>query len=202
MGKVNSPFAILEKKVFKIHDKVCNQKYADTLPYSTHLKFVKAQGRLFFNLLETDERLVVEYSLVLHDIIEDGRYTYNDVKDLVNKCSLLYNKKDNSSYDYKRQNYNSSGLKDLATDIADVVYCVTDEKGKSRKERKSDKYYAELKENELAIFVKLADLAANTLFSKLSGNPMYGKYKREFPNFKEKLYVEKFKIFFDYIENI
>ena len=86
--------------------------------------------------------------------------------------------------------------------VADIVYCVTDEKGKNRKERKNDKYYQELKENKLAVFVKLADLAANTLFSKLSGSSMYEKYKKEWPKFKEKLYIAEYKEFFNYIENL
>lgn len=198
MGKIAESYKKFEKKVFKIHDKVCNQKYADTLPYSTHLKFVIAQGRLFFNLLESNERTVVEFALPSHDIIEDGRFTYNNLVDLISETIEKY------GYGHKITNFikNDDNPSPFSHTVADIVYCVTDEKGKSRKERKNDKYYAELKENELAIFVKLADLAANTLFSKLSGNSMYDKYKKEFPNFKEKLYVERFKIFFDYIEKI
>ena len=113
--------------------------------------------------------------------------TYNDNKKLVYKYS-----------DIKDVNKRAK----FSVRVADVVHCVTDEKGKNRGERKNDKYYLELSKDELAIFVKLSDLAANTLFSKLSGSTMYNKYKAEFPNFKKKLYVERFAEFFDYIENI
>lgn len=182
--------------IYNQHDVVCNQKYADVFPYSTHLGFVEAQGKKFMHLIDEGElinegnvfstpatyKLIVRYALIAHDCIEDARMTYNDLLDRVNTQKLA--------------NFKAAVM------VADIVYCVTDEKGKNRKERKNDKYYAELKENELAVFVKLADLAANTLFSKLTGNSMYDKYKKEFPNFKEKVYLEKYKEFFDYIENI
>ena len=86
--------------------------------------------------------------------------------------------------------------------VADIIHAVTDEKGKSRAERKNDKYYKELRENKLAVFVKLADLSANTLYSKLTNSSMYNKYKSEFKGFKEKVYIEEYKEFFDYIENL
>ena len=83
-----------------------------------------------------------------------------------------------------------------------MVYKVTDEKGKTRKERKNDSFYKELKSDELAIFVKLCDLAANMIYGKLTNSKMFERYKAEFPNFKEKLYLEKYDDFFIYIENL
>jgi hypothetical protein len=171
--------------IYNQHDVVCNQKYAGTLPYSCHLAFVEAQGRKFLHLLDSKEyanyteETVVLHAIIAHDSIEDARITYNDIL-----------------------NFNSGQSEFFRKSVADIVYCVTDEKGKNRKERKNNKYYAELKKNKLAVFVKLADLAANTLFSKLSGSSMYEKYKKEWPNFKEKLYIEEYKEFFDYIKNL
>jgi len=46
-----------------------------------------------------------------HDLIEDCRVSYNDVKDA------------------------------LGQEAADIIYAVTNEKGKNRKERANDKYY-------------------------------------------------------------
>lgn len=185
----------LTEIVYNQHDVVCNQKYGDNLPYSFHLKAVEAQGEKFIYLIEhkgvedsldyrnpsISLRNVVRYSLLMHDIIEDGRLTYNDVVKITND---------------EFGNYTAS------TQVADIVYCVTDEKGKNRAERKNDKYYKELKENKLAVFVKLADLAANTLYSKLTGSSMYEKYKKEFPNFKEKVYIAEYEEFFNYVENL
>ena len=165
--------------IYNQHDVVCNQKYADKYPYSMHLSFVEAQGNKFIHLVDAIWIPTVLYSLIAHDAIEDARMTFNDIFKLVVK--------------YEPH---------IATSVAQIVYCVTDEKGRDRLERKNDKYYSELKKNKLAVFVKLSDLAANTLFSKLSGSSMYSKYKKEFPKFKEKVYIEEYKEFFDYVENL
>jgi hypothetical protein len=186
--------AQIREKIYHQHDVVCNQKYADYLPYSFHIKTVEAQGEKFMHLIEgkhiknTENSFsnpvwfkdVVRLSLSGHDLIEDARFTYNNVKDLATEL----------------------GNTVAGEMVADIVYCVTDEKGKSRRERKNYKYYKELCENKLAVFVKLADLSANTLFSKLTGSSMYDKYKSEFPNFKDKVYIDEYKEFFDYLESI
>ena len=164
-----------------LHDIGCNQTYGDWLPYSFHLKAVAAQAKKFDMLLmlgmEYDESDVVEAACYAHDSLEDARLSYNDL------LGVWENKQ-------------------FAREVADIVYCLTDEKGKNRKERKNDKYYEELAKNELAVFVKLADIAANTLYSKLTGSDMYERYKKEFPRFKKKVYKEKYKAFFQYVESL
>lgn len=183
------------EKIYNQHDITCNQKYGDDLPYSFHLKAVEAQGNKFKHLIgyevysnegnhvsrrfTSDE--LIQLALTAHDCMEDARLTYNDIRELGTE-SL----------------HNTIGGEMLA----DIVYCVTDEKGKNRAERKNEKYYKELSNNKLAIFVKLSDLAANTLYSKLTGSSMYEKYKTEFPKFKLRLYTDEYKEFFDYIENL
>lgn len=162
------------------HDYYCNQKYGGDLPYSFHLDAVFAQGEKFKHLINpSDYTNVVTHALYAHDLIEDARMTYNDI---IKACD---------KYNIRR-----------AEVVADIVYCVTDEKGKNRRDRKNDKYYKDLLKNKYAVFVKLADIAANTLFSKLTGSSMYGMYKKEFLNVKRKLYIDKYKEFFDYIENM
>jgi len=180
--------------IYNQHDVVCNQKYGDNLPYSFHLKRVGEQGKNFLYLIkgvcsnqENYRASLVTYidivgmALISHDAIEDARLTYNNILTEANNTL---------------ENYVAAKM------VADIVYCVTDEKGKSREERKNELYYQGLVENELAVFVKLADLAANTLYSKLTASRMYGQYKEEFPRFKEKVYLEKYKDFFDYVENL
>lgn len=191
---------LTKERIFKIHDEDCNQKYADILPYSFHLDCVQKQGDKFSYLLPIDHDLTIQgfigytgldVCLWGHDLIEDARMTYNDIIELM------------SVKDYNVPVFMSDDkMNEIAVQIAEVIYAVTDEKGKNRKERKSEKYYKELKSNEIAVFVKLADIAANTLFSKLQGSSMYHKYKKEFPHLKSKLYIEDYKEFFDYVENI
>lgn len=182
--------------IYNQHNIVCNQKYAGTLPYSTHLGFVEAQGEKFIHLVDSGRLVnkqnhrsvpvsykdIVRYALIAHDSIEDARMTYNNVLEAVNT--------------EKFGNYKAAVM------VADIVYCVTDEKGKDRKGRKNDKYKKELRENELAIFVKLADLTANMLFSKLSGSRMYAQYKKEWIEFKKIMYLHKYDEFFNYIDTI
>ncbi len=187
------------QKIFDIHDIDVNQKYGDNLPYSFHLKAVVAQGKIF---LKDWDYLIVKYSaernlgkipdssmrremlefvLAGHDLIEDAHMTYNDVKQM--------------AYRYF---YDDS----VATLLADIIYDVTDEKGKNRGERKNEKYYSALKENELALFVKLADMAANRMYSKLFNTKQYGMYCDEFENFKEKTYTDSLANMFNYVNSI
>lgn len=164
---------ILEK-VYYIHDIECNQKYSGTLPYSFHLKSVVNQCEKYSNLLKVnytaspeailfdllDKREVIKLAAGGHDLIEDARMTLNDVKNL------------------------------LGVKAAEIVYCCTEEKGKNREERHSDKFFSELKLNRDAVFVKLCDICANVLFSILTNSSMYNKYQKEFPKLYSELYIK------------
>lgn len=94
-----------------------------------------------------------------HDLIEDARMTLNDV-------SVL-----------------------LGPDVADIIYCCTEEKGRNRSERHSEKFFEELSQNRNAVIVKLCDIMANILYSKLMNSSMYQKYQQEFDNVCDKLYI-------------
>lgn len=63
------------------HDVVCNQKYAGKLPYSFHLKLVAAQATKFEKLIDPPQRTLVQAACYGHDLIEDARVTYNDIKE-------------------------------------------------------------------------------------------------------------------------
>jgi len=180
--------------VFHEHNVVCNQKY-DGMPYSRHLKYTEKQGLRFLyeydNIFSEYEKDIIKLSLPAHDLMEDARMTYNNISNVLQQM-LYHNMALGSEGDTHK----------MADSVADIIYCVTDEKGRNRKERKNDKYYEELKQNRLAVFVKLADIAANRMYSKLSGSTMYNKYVNEFPNVEKQLFREEFKEFFEYIKNI
>lgn len=176
----------LREYTYNRADVYCNQKYAGNLPYSFHLDCVEKQGRKFLHLIDKKHIDIVLSALIQHENIEDFRMTYNDVLEITSKF-----------YDA-----NNGYVVDFDKKVADIVYAVTDEKGKNRAERKNEKYYKELRENKLAVFVKLADLSANILFSKLTGSTMYERYKKEFPKFKEKVFIEEYREFFNYVENL
>jgi (p)ppGpp synthase/HD superfamily hydrolase len=88
-----------------------------------------------------------------HDLIEDTRVSYNDVKDK------------------------------LGFTAAEIIYAVSNEKGKNRKERANEKYYEGIRNTPGAVFVKLCDRIANVQYSKMTGSRMFDMYKKENPDF-------------------
>lgn len=181
------------KRIYEIHDIDVNQKYGEgnSLPYSFHLKAVVAQGRKFSHLIlpkltkypSATAEAVFLFSLAGHDLKEDARHTYNDLISLGVQLGLH---------------------RSAAVDFADIVWSVSDSDGKNRAQRKDDLFYKELLENEVGVFDKLSDMAANRIYGKLTNSSQYEMYREEFPKFR--LRVERhypdFKPFFDYIANI
>lgn len=180
------------------HDVVCNQKYNKTLPYSFHLEMVYKQFEKFSHIFKDDfipknpnnrNTYDIDVNIILadacygHDLIEDARMTFNDIKQM-------------DVYD----NFNANEI------LANIIYCCTDEKGKDRAERHNDKFYNELKGNKYAVFVKLCDMIANVTFSLLLNSSMYRKYQKEFPHFYKMVNdgseLEELDPMFEYLETL
>lgn len=66
---------------------------------------------------------------------------------------------------------------------ANIVYDVTNELGKNRKER-AIKTYPKIRSNKWAIFVKLCDRLANSSMSTQTNHGMAEVYRREYPTFR------------------
>ena len=100
-----------------------------------------------------------------HDSIEDARQTYNDVMKAA-----------------RRWMSDEQAL--VATEI---VYALTNDKGRSREERAGERYYAGIRETPFAPFVKLCDRFANVAHSCRSNDAnnqrMKGIYSKEMPHF-------------------
>ena len=131
--------------------------YYDTHLYSYHLEMVADVANKFIHLIPEKDRDVVISSAFCHDLIEDARVTYGDV------------------------------LKATCLEVAEIVYALTNEKGKTRKERANDKYYEGIRNTQYATFVKLCDRIANVQYSKMTNSSMFFKYKVENPYFMEQL---------------
>lgn len=139
-----------------------NHMYDKYLPYEFHLRMVVEAYNRFKHLLSNghgtiDNQVNVYLACWGHDLIEDTRVSYNDV------------------------------MENLGESAADIIYAVTNEKGKNRAERANDKYYEGIRNQPGAVFVKLCDRIANVQYSKMTGSRMFEMYKRENPNFIEKL---------------
>lgn len=173
-----------------------NHYYDKYLPYEFHLRMADHVGSQFDHLLDDNVdiqtgktraelehtrigfvslRMAVKKAIWGHDLIEDARVSFND-------C-----------------------CKKLGKDAAEIVYAVTNEKGKNREERANDKYYAGIVAVPGAVFVKLCDRIANVQYGKMTGSSMFEKYKKENQNFITKLgYSETHELFpmFDYLNKL
>ncbi len=129
--------------------KETNHLYGDGLPYYFHLKQVYDTAHHFKFLIPEDKWETIFAACWCHDIIEDCRQTYNDVK------------------------------QNTSIEVAEIVYALTNEKGKNRAERANDKYYAGIKNIPYADFVKLCDRIANVNYSTTMGSSMINAYRKE-----------------------
>lgn len=92
----------------------------------------------------------------LHDALEDTALSYNDIK------------------------------KAFGKDVAEIVYCVTDELGRNRKERK-EKTYPKIRSNWKATVVKICDRIANISHSKEYNQELFLMYQKESEDFNRNI---------------
>jgi len=127
------------------------QTYNNEIPYTLHLEAV-------VNVLKRfgvhDENILC--AGWLHDVIEDTRVSYNDIKDRFD------------------------------VHVAELVYSVTNERGRNRKER-NEKTYPKINGVYNPTVLKLADRIANVEYGMASGGKA-GMYAGEFLNFMEGIY--------------
>lgn len=145
-----------ERIAYEAH---AGQKYSGR-PYVLHLyqtALVLSEFGLSPRLAGSDEercgRECAMLAAFLHDAVEDSDLTHEDIR------------------------------KEFGSDVADVVWAVTDEPGRNRAERHA-KTYPKIKANPLAIMVKLADRIANVR-NCLEENPrLLRMYLKEWAEFK------------------
>lgn len=140
-----------------------NQLYDETLPYSYHLNQVGMVAAKFGHFIVNDEDdiKVMMFAAFFHDAIEDARLTYNDI---VKKAKAYMND-------------------ESAVLSAELVYALTNEKGKNRAERENDKYFDDMKKIYGAPFIKFCDRIANMKHARATKSSLFKKYKKELPGF-------------------
>ena len=140
-----------------------NHMYSEYLPYEFHLRMVVQAAKDFIHLLKDldtdgdDINLTTEEIMLsawAHDLCEDCRISYNDVKN------------------------------QLGENVAEIVYALTNDKGKNRKERAGEKYYEGIRNTPGAVFVKLCDRIANVQYSKMTKSRMFEMYGKEHKDFE------------------
>ena len=125
----------------------------DGKPYSVHLAMVAHYAAKYIDCIPSQCWETVLNACWLHDTIEDCRLTYNDIKNVAGE------------------------------EVAEIVYAVTNEKGKNRKERANDNYYAGIKNTAWAKYVKLCDRLANVKYSVDTNSRMLAVYRKENDDF-------------------
>jgi len=94
----------------------------------------------------------------LHDTVEDCAISYSDIK------------------------------KEFGTEIAEIIYCITDEIGRNRKEKK-EKTYPKTRSNPKSVILKVADRIANAEFSVTQDSGHADMYRKEFAEFQYELRI-------------
>lgn len=152
----------------KLHESV-NQTYDYVHPYGYHLDMVvDAVYKYGYEVCaQESDILPLFFGAYYHDSIEDARLTYNDVMKIASQHMS----------------------QEQAFMAAEIVYALTNDKGRTRAERAGEKYYKGIRETPYAPFVKLADRLANITHSSYNTNEsnahMKTVYREELPHFLE-----------------
>lgn len=166
LRKYKVPIREIREAAHLLHDNV-NQTYDRIRPYGYHLDMVVDVVYKYGHWVCAEERDVLPlfFGAYYHDSIEDARQTYHDV----NKAA-------------KQWMDDEQAL--MATEI---VYALTNDKGRTREERAGEKYYQGIRETPYAPFVKLCDRVANFTYSFARSNAanknMKELYLAELPHF-------------------
>lgn len=134
----------------------------DGKPYSVHLSLVSFYAQKYINKIPKEFQEDIISACWLHDTIEDTRNTYNDIKKISNER------------------------------VSNIVYALTNEKGKTRKERANEKYYNGINNEQFAKFVKLCDRLANVKYSVDINSKMKKVYQEENEYFIKSLFNEDY----------
>ena len=166
LEKYAQQIEVIRLSAHTLHQNV-NQTYGENLPYGYHLDMV-AEGVSEYGYLVCDsENDVVPmfFGAYYHDSIEDARLSYHDVM--------------NVASDYMTE--------EQALMATEIVYALTNDKGRTRAERAGEKYYQGIRETPYAPFVKLCDRLANVTYSCADdgeiNNHMKEVYKNEMHHF-------------------
>jgi (p)ppGpp synthase/HD superfamily hydrolase len=156
--EIDKDYKLKKAVIFAISSHINRNLLYGEDQYYVHLHLAYRFAKKYIHLLPEGEiRLHVLQAIWLHDTMEDCSITYNDL------------------------------LKHFNRDVAEIVYLLSNNRGRTRSERADDNYYATMRESAGAVFSKICDRLANVLNSKIEESSMLEKYKSELPKFEERL---------------
>ena len=139
-----------------------NQTYGQGLPYAVHLDMVASQVMSHGHEVCASE----------HDVLPMvfGAYFHDSIDDVTRLARQWMDD-------------------EQAHMAAEIVYALTNDKGRTRAERAGERYYQGIRQTPYAPLVKLADRVANMTYSATHDNAdnvhMREVYRRELPHFLE-----------------
>ena len=164
----------IRRTAWNLHESV-GQTYDKNLPYGHHLSMVAdAAIKYGYEVINNETDIIpVVFAAYFHDSIEDARLTYNDVVSIAGRFMT----------------------NEQCITAAEIVYALTNDKGRTRKERAGEHYYAGIRETPYAPFVKLCDRLANMTYcfngTNDANNHMQKVYESEWSHFLQAITVSK-----------
>jgi len=149
-----------------------NHYYDKHLPYEFHLNLVAQQANEYKDLCDIDLDMAYDGAYG-HDLIEDARINYNQIVQFTGSVVL-----------------------------AELIFAVTNMRGRNASERANAEYYDGIRKTPGALFLKLCDRLANLKYGVLTKSSMVKKYAKEYPKFKEELYDQRFDRMFKDMKKI
>lgn len=152
-----------------------NQFYGHGKPYGFHLDMVAEALSRYGQYVCTrhEDVLPLFFGAYFHDSIEDARLSYNDLKKKAVSLGLT---------------------EPQAFMAAEIVYALTNDKGRTRQERAGENYYKGIRETPYAPFCKMCDRLANLTHSAQSADHsnrrMSKVYAQELPHFISSITVQ------------
>ena len=162
----------IRRTAWNLHESV-GQTYDKNLPYGHHLSMVAdAAIKYGYEVINNETDIIpVVFAAYFHDSIEDARLTYNDVVSIAGRFMT----------------------NEQCITAAEIVYALTNDKGRTRKERAGEHYYAGIRETPYAPFVKLCDRLANMTYcfngTNDANNHMQKVYASEWSHFLQAITV-------------
>lgn len=155
---------VLKSRLYSFRvDTLTRHKY-DGKHYSFHTYMVYLYAKKYIHLIPIEDRDDVLAAAFTHDLIEDCRETFNDVKKETNEKVAR-----------------------LTSALTTLVH------GHNRAERAPRSYYVRILLENYADYLKLCDRLANTNISIIGNKGTMGlKYAMEYPHFKKALYHNEY----------
>lgn len=149
-----------------------NHMYDEYIPYEFHLKMTKQVAIDFQTIPVTIGKLgIIMNACMGHDLIEDTRKNYNDILAYLMTCDEHY-------------------TKEYALEVVEIIFALTNEKGRNRAERANAKYYGGIRALPLAKYIKMCDRIASVRYSILTKDSKISMHRKECSHFLSEMQLE------------